>query len=62
MGGWYCDSGCAGLSMLTWHVPVGPAHWGALYGAEAYPKPWVTGPREPLRGPRGTEGLAGLVW
>jgi len=26
VGGWYCVSGCAGLSMLTWDVPVGPAH------------------------------------
>lgn len=41
-------------------MPVGPAHWGVLYGAEAYPNPGATGPREPLRGPTGTEGLAGL--
>lgn len=46
--------------MLTWHVPVGPAHCGALYGAEAYPNPGATGPREPLRGPTGTAGLAWL--
>ena len=25
-----------------------------------YPNPGATGPREPLRGPKGTDGLAGL--
>lgn len=54
MVGWYCGIGCAGLSMPTWHVPVGPAHWGALYGGEVYPNPWAAGPREPFRGPEVT--------